>query len=54
MKKNNYNYLMNHVDRAYGLVSNADDVELTDRALWLRERALDSIGELFEYLEEEE
>ena len=54
MKKNNYNYLMNHVDRAYGLVDDSDDVELTDRGRQLRARALDSIGELYDYLEEEE
>lgn len=53
-KMKNYDYLMNHVDRAYGLIANADEVEWTDRGRWLRERALDSIGELFDYLDEEE
>lgn len=50
----NYNYIMNHVDRAYGLIADADEVQWTDRGRQLRERALDSIGDLFEYLEEEE
>jgi len=49
-----YNYLMNHVDRAYGLIANADEVEWTDRGRQLRERALDSIADLFDYLDEEE
>jgi len=50
----NYDYLMNHVDRAYGLIANSDDFSLTDEARKLKEKALDSIAELYDYLDEEE
>lgn len=52
MRKLN-DYLMNAVDRAYGLIDDTDDLELSDEAKSLKLKALSAVSEYFDFLEEE-
>ena len=53
-KKTIEKYQMNHVDRAYGLIDDSDDVNLSDELITAKLDILKEIELFWDMLEEEE
>jgi len=53
-KKQLYNYKMNNVDVALGLIDNTDNVELSDELMTYQMRLIREIETFYDMLEKEE